>query len=166
MGAVYLKPLDDLMERLDLPYVRYMDDWVILAKTRWALRRVVQQVNAILDNLKLEKHPDKTFIGRIDRGFDFLGYRFVAKGLRLAAQTKQRFVERATRLYEQGAATSRIGEYVRHWLTWVRSGRLEHVWDELLVGVMRSTDVLDMGVWFRAGFRFSGGLWDGVDCSA
>ena len=38
MGALYLKPLDDLMERLDLPYVRYMDDWVILAKTRWALR--------------------------------------------------------------------------------------------------------------------------------
>src|SRR5271165_6359523 len=95
MGALYLKPLDNLMERLDRPYVRYMDDWVILAKTRWALRRVVQQVNTILDNLKLEKHPDKTFIGRIDRGFDFLGYRFVAEGLRLAAQTKQRFVERA-----------------------------------------------------------------------
>ena len=116
------------MERQGLPYVRYMDDWVILAKTRWALRRVVQQVNTILDHLKLEKHPDKTFIGRIDRGFEFLGYRFVAAGLRLAAQTKQRFVERATRLYEQGAATSRIGEYVRHWLTWVRSGGVELVW--------------------------------------
>ena len=56
------------MERLDLPYVRYTDDWVILAKTRWALRRVVQQVNTILDHLKQEKHPDKTFIGRIDQG--------------------------------------------------------------------------------------------------
>ncbi len=157
MGALYLKPLDDLMERLDLPYVRYMDDWVILAKTRWALRRVVQQVNTILDNLKLEKHPDKTFIGRIDRGFDFLGYRFVAEGLRLAAQTKQQFVERATRLYEQGAAASRIGEYVRHWLTWVRSGYLEHVWDALLFGGMRSSDVLVIvgGGW--AGFPFSGG---------
>ncbi len=49
MGALYLKPLDDLMERQILPYVRYMDDWVILAKTRWALRRVVQQMNTILD---------------------------------------------------------------------------------------------------------------------
>jgi len=134
MGALYLKPLDDLMERQGLPYVRYMDDWVILARTRWALHRVVQQVNTILDNLKLEKHPDKTFIGRIDRGFDFLGYRFVAEGLRLAAQTKQRFVERATRLYERGAAAGRIGEYVRHWLRWVRSGGLEHVWDEPVIG--------------------------------
>jgi RNA-directed DNA polymerase len=155
MGALYLKPLDDLMERLDLPYVRYMDDWVILAKTRWALRRVVQQVNTILDNLKLEKHPDKTFIGRIDRGFDFLGYRFVAEGVRLAAQTKQRFVERATRLYEQGAAASRIGEYVRHWLTWVRSGCLEHVWGELLVGIMRSSDVLVLVTGFWSHFQLS-----------
>ena len=107
-------------------------------------------------NLKLEKHPDKTFIGRIDRGFDFLGYRFVAEGLSLAAQTKQRFVERATRLYEQGAAASRIGEYVRHWLTWVRSGCLEHVWDELLVGVMRSSDVLE---WLQGTVLVSGFRW-------
>ena len=140
MGTLYLKPLDNLMERQGLPYVRYMDDWVILAKTRWALRRVVQQVNTILDHLKLEKHPDKTFIGRIDRGFDFSVYRSVVEGLRLAAQTKQRFVERATRLYEQGAAASRIGEYVRHWLTWVRSGGLELVWDAFLDGVTRVSD--------------------------
>jgi hypothetical protein len=74
------------------------------------------------------KHPDKTFVGRIDRGFDFLGYRFTAVGLQLAAQTQQRFVERATRLQEQGAAASRIGQYVRHWLPWVRSGGLETLW--------------------------------------
>jgi hypothetical protein len=27
-----------------------------------------------LAELKLEKHPDKTFIGRIEKGFDFLGF--------------------------------------------------------------------------------------------
>ena len=73
MGALYLKPLDDLMERLDLPYVRYMDDWVILAKTRWALRRVVQQVNTILDHLKLEKHPDKRSLVELTAGSTFWG---------------------------------------------------------------------------------------------
>ena len=31
--------------------------------------------------LNLEKHPDKTFIGRIERGFDFLGYHFSRAGL-------------------------------------------------------------------------------------
>jgi retron-type reverse transcriptase len=34
MGALFLKPLDDLMGRMGLFYVRFMDDWVILAPTR------------------------------------------------------------------------------------------------------------------------------------
>ena len=38
------------------------------------VRRAVKAVNAVLGSLRLEKHPDKTFIGKIERGFDFLGY--------------------------------------------------------------------------------------------
>ena len=40
----------------------------------------------------------------------------------VAMQTVQRCVERITRLYEQGADEIRIGDYVRRWWTWVRSG--------------------------------------------
>jgi len=29
LGALYLKTLDDVMARVDVFYVRYMDDWVI-----------------------------------------------------------------------------------------------------------------------------------------
>jgi hypothetical protein len=53
-------------------------------------------------SLRLEKHPDKTFIGWIERGFfDFLGYHFSQRGLTLVRETLRRFVSRATRLYEQ-----------------------------------------------------------------
>ncbi len=31
-----------------------------------------------------EKHPDKTFIGRSEKGFDFLGYHFSRDGLSMA----------------------------------------------------------------------------------
>jgi hypothetical protein len=65
---------------------------------------------------------DKTFIGRIARGFDFLGYWFSPAGLGVAPKTVERFVERVSRLYEQGADLGRIGEYVRRWWLWVRSG--------------------------------------------
>lgn len=75
MGALYLKPLDDVMAAMGCFYVRYMDDWVVLAKTRWALRRAIKATNIVLDGLKVVKHPDKTFIGRVERGWDFLGYR-------------------------------------------------------------------------------------------
>ena len=89
---------------------------------RWKLRRAVSVVNGILGSLRLEKHPDKTFIGRIDRRFDFLGYHFTADTLALAAVTLSHFVERATRLYKQSRepprGRSRLGKVVRRWTGW------------------------------------------------
>ena len=35
-----------------------------LSPTRWKLKRAVKCLNVQLNGLKLEKHPDKTFIGR------------------------------------------------------------------------------------------------------
>ena len=70
----------------------------------------------------MEKHPDKTFIGRIAKGFDFLGYSFEPKGLSIAPKTLANFLERKTQLYEQGADVRRIGQYVRNWWRWVRAG--------------------------------------------
>jgi len=37
-------------------------------------------VNQLLSELKIEQHPDKTTIGPIDRGFDFLGYHLTRRG--------------------------------------------------------------------------------------
>jgi RNA-directed DNA polymerase len=86
---------------LNLFYIRFMDDILILAPTRWQLRDAVKVVNQRLAALGLEKHPDNTFIGRIERGFDFLGYHFSRAGLTVAAKTIANFFEKASRLYEQ-----------------------------------------------------------------
>ena len=51
--------------------------------------------------LKLSMHPDKTCMGRIEKGFDFLGYHFSRGPIRLAHQSVQHFVARLHRLYEQ-----------------------------------------------------------------
>jgi len=87
MAALFLKPLDDAMQGSGLFYARFMDDWIVVAPTRWKLRKAVKQVNAILNRLLLKKHPDKTFIGRAERGFDFLGYFFRPGLLRVAKKT-------------------------------------------------------------------------------
>ncbi len=122
LGAVYLAPLDEAMAAAGVVYSRFMDDWVILAPTRWKLRRAVRVVNEVLAELGLEKARDKTFVGRVERGFDFLGYRFGPDGVRVAEATVGRFAERVSRLYERGADGVRIGEYARRWGAWVRAG--------------------------------------------
>jgi len=122
MGAFYLKLLDERMEETGLPYARFMDDWVILAPTRWKLRAAIRLVNRTLVELKVEQHPDKTFIGRISRGFDFLGYLFTPEWREVAPRAVEHCVERVSRLYERGADLVRIGAYVRCWRRWARSG--------------------------------------------
>lgn len=114
------------MARSGVFYVRFMDDILVLAPTRWRLRKAVKAVNKVLGSLRLEKHPDKTFIGKIERGFDFLGYHFGSKGLSVAEKTIVAFIDKASRLYEQERGgnnySSRFEIYVRRWLGWVKGG--------------------------------------------
>lgn len=70
-------------------------------------------VNQVLARLKLAKHPDKTFIGRIEKGFGWLGYELRPGLLSVARKTLERFLARVHGLYEQGADASRIGAYGR-----------------------------------------------------
>ncbi len=137
MGALFLDLLDRRMEAMRLFYIRFMDDWVVLAPTRWKLRQAVRLVNETLAELQVEQHPGKTFVGRTRRGFCFLGYEFHACGLAgIAEPTRQNFVSRITQLYEQGASQERIGDYVRRWWIWVRSG-LRAIENCVLVSFLR-----------------------------
>ena len=122
MGALFLKPLDDRMAALGCFYVRYMDDWVILAPTRWKLRKAIKATNQVMSELRAIKHPDKTFIGRVARGFDFLGYWLSPAGLGIARKTVERMVENMRRLYEQSAPDERIEAYFQRWCRWVKGG--------------------------------------------
>ncbi len=122
MGAFYLKLLDERVEKTGLAYARFMDDWVILAPSRWKLRAAIRLINQTLAELHVVQHPDKTFIGRISRGFDFLGYAFTPAGLEVAPQTVERCVQRMSQLHEQGADMIHIGAYVRRWQRWARIG--------------------------------------------
>jgi hypothetical protein len=80
--------------------------------------------------LKVEQAPDKTFIGKISKGFDFLGYHFDGTQLTVAAKTVEKHLLHYRQLYEQlrkKKATSIemasvLGLYVKRWQRWAAAG--------------------------------------------
>jgi hypothetical protein len=117
------------MEKMDIKYLRYADDWIILAKTKHKLRKAVKKCKQILTSLKLKEHPDKTdyrnyqdfslllaidcehgsnlitsnknedFVSK--QPFDFLGVEFNHNGAKdIKNETKQNFSIKISRLYE------------------------------------------------------------------
>ncbi len=56
-------------------YVRFMDDLLVLAPSRPRLREAVKRLHGLFAELRLRMHPDKTFVGRWEKGFEFLGLR-------------------------------------------------------------------------------------------
>jgi len=93
-------------------------------------RKAVKQLNQCLNRLTLEKHPDKTFIGKIEKGFDFLGYRFSREPLKVAEKTWEKHVLHIIQLYEQlrqkkatsNEMASSLGLYVKRWQRWAVAG--------------------------------------------
>jgi RNA-directed DNA polymerase len=120
LAAIYLSPLDQLArETRNSFYRRYMDDWVWVMPKRHSLRKAVKDQVAALQALRVEMHPDKTFIGKVAKGFDFLGFHCCPTGMTVSDATLSRRDEKIARLYEQGASKRRVGLYLARWFGWV-----------------------------------------------
>jgi len=92
----------------NITQIRHLDGFCQRYDIRIWGRRV--QIEIINDS-------DKTFIGRIEKGFDFPRYHFSPEGLSMAEKTIEKFLARAVRLYEQEReepfGSPLLGLYVR-----------------------------------------------------
>ena len=125
LGAFYLRGLDMKLAIPGVFYARYMDDILIMTKSRWRLRHAIKILNEEFELLGLKKHPQKTTIGMVEKGFEFLGYHYGRDGLSLAGKTIDNFISKALRLYEQEPVQTRLerlGEYTKRWVRWTTSG--------------------------------------------
>jgi RNA-directed DNA polymerase len=79
-SALYLKPLDDAFDTMDVVYLRYQDDLIILCKTKRQLERCKRRLMHILQERRLQLSRKKTRIGAIETGFHFLAATRGCKG--------------------------------------------------------------------------------------
>ena len=75
-SSLFLKPLDDAFNTMDVTYIRYQDDFLILCKTKRQLTRCRQRMMQVLHQRRLSLSGKKTFIGSIEKGFHFLGIHY------------------------------------------------------------------------------------------
>ncbi len=90
---VYLNEFDQFIKHnLKIKhYLRYTDDFVILAENRRHLEKLIIPINSFLkQKLHLELHPNKVSIRKFGQGIDFLGYVVLPHHLQLRTKTKNR----------------------------------------------------------------------------
>lgn len=76
-------------------YIRYADDFVILSQDKaWLEEMLPKMGNFLMENLKLELHPDKIFIKTLASGVDFLGWVHFPDHRILRTATKNRMFKR------------------------------------------------------------------------
>lgn len=129
-GALYLSPLDRAFEKREgVFYLRFMDDILVLAKTKRQFLSAKRRLQNMLGLLKLKLSRGKTRMGLVKKGFHFLGIEFCL------AQTKQeefqvaasihkrscyRALERVRVTKADAGSPEHVQRYLLRWATWWR----------------------------------------------
>ncbi len=121
-----LTALDEQMAQPGLCYVRDMDDILLMAPTRWKLRRAIRGVKQGLAEMGLRTHPDNTWVEQSERGCDFLEYRVSREEITVAKATLTQYLTRQRRLDEQErgkpSRSSPLRVYFSGWWRWAEGG--------------------------------------------
>lgn len=79
LSNIYLDMMDKWLEKYEILFVRYADDFVIFSKKEDELKTIKEKLEIFLASLDLKLGADKTYFTNIQDGFTFLGIRFEGK---------------------------------------------------------------------------------------
>ena len=100
---IYLNELDQFIKhKLRIKhYIRYCDDFVILADNQETLEKMIPVIEKFLGSkLKLQLHDNKVSIRKLKQGIDFLGYVVLPHCKVLRTKTKRRMIKRVNKQNE------------------------------------------------------------------
>ena len=125
---VYLNELDCFVKhKLKIKYyIRYVDDFIILDKSKEKLKDYKEKMESFLINkLDIELHPDKTKIFSLKRGTNFLGFKIFPHHKMLQKKNKKRFkakFELYTSKYKKGQINyDEIYNFLEGWLAYAKN---------------------------------------------
>jgi len=127
LAAAHFYELDELLGNSPgIYYRRYMDDFLILSISRHKLKKTIKEMkNSLVNHWGFELHPDKTIIGRVSKGFDWMG--FWCNGERWEGPTERSKtrsngkIETIMKHYEGEERERRLHSYEKGYERWLKA---------------------------------------------
>jgi len=132
---VYLNELDFFVkQRLKVKYyIRYVDDFIILSSSKERLIIWKEHINNFLkENLKLELHSEKSKIGALHKGIDFVGFIIFYKFKLLRKRNFRKIKYRIKQLNEKEIAKDKFDESLNGWLAYTKWANCFNLRKELI----------------------------------
>lgn len=123
---IYLDPFDQEMSVLGPHYVRYADDFIILADSREKAEKALEKAEAYLKScLSLRLNPESYAIRHIDEGFIFLGFLFKGKTKTIADEKISKIQQKIRAIIQNPLSdietiVSSLNDAVTGWKTYYR----------------------------------------------
>jgi len=116
LGSLYLTDQDKhFLGKENFYYQRFVDDIIVLTKTKHQQDRAKKAIYRILKKHNLKTRYEKTFIGKTTDTIIYLGCKFQGNKLGASRESIDKMRQKYVRLSEQGASEKRLRTYVRRW---------------------------------------------------
>lgn len=89
LSNIYLLNFDYEMEGKKVFYLRYSDDCIALCENLEGAGHILKELSSGLQRLELSLNTEKSCVGKIEDGFQFLGYEFSKKGMKIPKKAKE-----------------------------------------------------------------------------
>ncbi len=126
LAVFYLNELDHyIQDKMDVKYIRYMDDGVLLSNDKEYLKECFEKIKEIIEKYHLKLNNKTAIINVSKNGLDFLGFRFYIINnkivMKLRTNIKRRFKRKMKKVrqckYSEEKSLSIISSYRGH-LQW------------------------------------------------
>lgn len=86
LSNIYLNKFDHSIRGKTIKYFRYADDILCICQCKEDIEVLLETINIYLKNISLELNSEKTFVGKIEQHFTYLGYEFSSQGKIIPSQ--------------------------------------------------------------------------------
>ena len=135
---VYLNELDYFVkQRLKAKYyLRYVDDFIILHKSKLQLKLWKEQIeNFLYKNLNLELHKDKSKIINLSKGIDFVGFRNYYYFNLLRKRNIRNIINKLELFKQEKLSPNKIQEIYQGWQAYAKWANTHNLRNKLLTNL-------------------------------